>query len=327
MKKIVGLLIVTITAHGLLQAMRDCRTLYKNIPITRENLLNLVPPVPDDVQADLKQWISQHPGILEKLLHRRSTVSQARKEHVENRTFLEDKDICNYSTWNYAIPLTHQYFIKISGPVNRAATIKACHDKSYETHTPSEWDALEVCPTVQTISSAAYSLRLREAIENYELAPFIKTPPTYLVPMPGKPTELCDENYLIVQQSCQNLTLLKSQSPTILELDEHRLAQILCAIKYTGLWNLSGNVMTGPDKSWEFPDLEQPGNSAPQDFFHKNLTRYNGNVFVGISELADTIDKESPQGRLLFELLEQDSDLPASSYYGDLLTYCRPTKK
>jgi hypothetical protein len=150
---------------------------------------------------------------------------------------------------------------------------------SLERYQALKKDGLQI--TYQTISRAAHFLRLKEWVENHKTK--ITTPYNYLVHIPGQPKEVNDANYVVVEDWVESIGTPDDHPKVFLDTADDNAE----AIAYTGLWNIaSRQFLITPDLKIAYIDLEQPNNSNPIEFFHKNKEKYQGNVHCGLGELA-----------------------------------------
>ncbi len=217
------------------------------------------------------------------------------------------------------MPTDPKYFVKIRGPVNEACNIEAFNGKYSAKLSAQELDALPLPErTYQTVIAVAYLLRARDAIERYTIST-VAVPDTYLYHVPGRPEELSDNNYLVLQKTVANGIKLEDIQAGSGSLDDKKLRELFIVPAYAGLWSFKGNIMVA-DNQLVLPDLEQPNNSNPLDFYHQNRKAYEDNVATGIKELVKIVQPEgclipTPQCTMLAELTKQNRHLWSTDHY------------
>ncbi len=295
-------------------------TTYRNIPITQLNIIKLAPQQPAALKKNVLTWITCHKSLMMRLLIRHFPISEVHKEHAYNNALLAEYGISNVSKWNYVftLPVDERYIVKIAGPVNRLNTLLAYYNKLNQQCSVSEIDHLFDYSTFQTISHSAYYLKLSEVIEHYALTR-LRLPRTYLVHVPDRPTQVADENYIIIQELLKGI-VLEDCPRAIASLTEHDIHDLFIGIKHAGIWNIKRNIMVVDDKL-ALIDLEQPNWSNPLDFFNKNAAAYESSVAMGLKELADVFAHAPQQFTLLHKLIQHDTELQKFSCYSELKSY------
>lgn len=262
---------------------------YNGTAITPETLYNLMPQLPDADRIALEAWLTT-PGaqpLLSQLLSFAGFPNWQAKMQTDNAR-LQTMNMPNTSQWNYVFKLPKQNFvIKIGGPINRLQSILMAHG-FWPGEQPNK--PISKVDTYQTASRAAYYLILKELIENRKLN-YVGTPETYLIRFPNSAKTIDDEHVFILQKtipaSAQKLTPELAKT-----LPDEAVSEIVQTIIGGGLWSIPNNLFLDTETNKlhvviQFVDLEQPNNSAPADFFHKNATRYYGNLRAGLEEFID----------------------------------------
>lgn len=126
--------------------------------------------------------------------------------------------------------------------------------------------------TYQTISRMPYWLMIQEAIEKLNLKR-IKLPKMYLVHIPGRPVEVNDSNYVIVEENIGG-RISGSQryvhETEMLMNDPEVKHEFEMVKKYADLWdNSAANYHVNNGTLYPI-DTEQPNNQRPSNFFWKD---------------------------------------------------------
>ena len=288
----------------------DVPNSYNGTPITAETLYTVAPPLPDAARTTLESQLAKPEMrlLLAKLLAFDSFPAWRDKMAADN-TALAQAGMPNESKWNYVFKLPDtEFVIKIAGPLNRLQSVLMAHG-----FWPGEKPTTPISKvdTYQTASRAAYYLILKQLIAQEHLQ-YVKVPETYLVHLPNCAKTIDDEHVFVLQKalpaSAQKLTPESAQT-----LSDEVVSELVQAIIGGGLWNnMQDNLFldTESDKDHpviQFVDLEQPNNSAPADFFHKDATRYYGNVRFGIEELLKLFVGNPEKLALVRALVETNS--------------------
>ncbi len=226
-------------------------------------------------------------------------------KRAQDNQQIQQADLKNESTWNYVFRVPEMdYYAKIAGPENRAQS--ALMEKGVWPGQQSNQDILEEVlsgkiPTYQTASRAAYFLILKELIKKKKLK-HIDVQDTHLVYYPGVPEDVQDK-YVLVLEKALPKTARQLTSADTKQLPGVVLKELVEAIIRGGLWSIKENVYLD-GKTLRIVDLEQPNNSAPKHFFHKDKTRYDGNITTGIDHLLDLLAGDMQRLQLVRTLVE-----------------------
>lgn len=132
--------------------------------------------------------------------------------------------------------------------------------------------------TYQHISRVAHYLLLLEAIEQQKLFQ-VTAPAMHLIHIPGRPTEVSDRNYIVVEKKIDGLQDIK-------QLSAEEDKQLEAAVRATGLFNINQeNCKRTADGKVAILDFEQPNNSLPNHFFHASPARFVNNMQAGLNSL------------------------------------------
>lgn len=256
---------------------------------------------PQDVIVTTSKWISDNPDIINAALGYEALINSVKPFHDAVNELLKQKGLKNLSNFNYVFELPNtNYIIKIAGHANRKHNLntlsyylrfpqnpfdpahyqygRALTVQDYalfaqelpETdfdHVVFEDTILTVSSapkTYQTISRGVNYLAFMHAKEQHQLD-HLFAPETYLVHIPGRPTELSDRNYLIVEKKLENLQRIQ-------DISEQQGKEIDIAVKEANLFDYSKeNMFAGPYDTIACVDFEQPNNANPQQFNQKTV--------------------------------------------------------
>lgn len=245
-----------------------------------------IPKLPTATVEQINHWLASEPEIMRRLIVQDSELADFRAIHRANNEYLSQRGIKNHSHSNYVFecPAAPEYFIKVSGPINRLVNIIVANGKWPSTTKTEDLKTLRRVVTYQTISSLpTYFLYLR--LKKESPLQHVYIPNTYLVHVPGTDESLSDGNYIIVQEkvslvdSAQEQKLLKA-------LSGEQLCEVVRVVCACGLWDTNGKIKFATDGRIVIVDLEQPNTSNPLRGL--NITDQNRlliNIQTGISAL------------------------------------------
>jgi len=303
-------------AEGREEAKRLASTagLYKGKPITPESILKF-DKIDASTKKAIKAWLRENRVLVSTLvnlpMHGQIPARQKRREEAlalikekgfENISYanyifsidlpLKDKQVKHTVKSSTALPgelsgivaeyAGKKYLVKIAGPANQRENYNGMLGNPYGTtfETQEEYDKHNVS-TYQNISRKAHALRLSEWIEQNPEAGIV-VPATQLVHVPGADKEVSDKNYIIMEEYVENIGSPGQHPRTLLS----KIPALVRAVVYTGMWDINpGQFLISPQGKVVCIDLEQPNNSSPCDFFHKNQDKYVGNVGCGLGQL------------------------------------------
>jgi len=275
-------------------SMDDPINTYHGQEITAENILDLVPPLDAASKPMVEQWLEQNREPISQLAQ--FPIHGTKEERSERRTTIESllmqANIINQSNYNFVFPIQvvvnnqpKKFMVKIAGPANRRENYNALLGNGHSADiTLEQYNALakdNALATYQTISRAAHSLRLNEWIEQNNET-IINTPKSYLLHIPDQSFEVNDFNYIELEDYVENIGTPNKHPKLFL----NAISDVRNALIYTGLWNINPTQLLITTKNKiSFIDLEQPNNTNPKTFFHKNREKYQGNINCGLYEL------------------------------------------
>lgn len=155
--------------------------------------------------------------------------------------------------------------------------------------TREEWGRFNAEPlngrVYQNISRAMVYLRAREGLRALGITN-IYIPETHLIHIPGRPLEVEDRNYVVVETFQGTLTPL-FESP--LAVDEDILTSLVRLTAYTGWWTMGNAVSVGPDGRVYYHDHELPNRHSIIDILHRDPARFRELVRDGWNKLEEQI--------------------------------------
>jgi hypothetical protein len=257
---------------------------YQGKSVTPKNIDTLV-AIPDlfnieqnkMLHEDYDDW-KKNIGVGRLLTEHKNLVNGFQKEEFKRVVQeLIKNNVNNVSKFNY-VSFLFGYVIKSAGWRNRLALKYSNSD--IKKKNLSKDDVQNVwknsIKTYQTASRFFYYLRLIEAKDTYNLSK-VEIPKTYLVKFNKKKSNE-DGNTFFVQERLSDeeympLNIIKDKSILLLGKNKKGdvLAQLLVAIKYAGLWDLSdGNVLVNKKTgSLALIDLEQPNTMKLEQSWNK----------------------------------------------------------
>lgn len=281
---------------------------YDGKLITSKSLLTLMPPFPREGQQELSAWLAKHKAVLTKVCTHGHPYCGAegsfRKYTQQMIADLKVDGMEAKGSHNITVPFTLssvKYVARMTGPFHVATNLLKYNGwpepvnplpPVFVKDPARECDAAitNAMPTWQGISRATHWLRVHQALTKLRILNFI-TPATYLIPLEGNPEEVHDDNAIIVQrfegdENGKSFPLVKDLSQEkIRQFLPDQVRNLLCVIVYAGLWDITGHLRVDPNGNFVDSDLEQPDNSNPADFFHKNQEKMLHNIRCGIQQL------------------------------------------
>ncbi len=287
-------------------------------PNTIYDLANQNYSLPAEARTEFGKWSTEpaNEALLKELLRFKfANIQELKSKREQDNQKITEAGLKNESQWNYVfqIPKT-DYYAKIAGPVNRWQS--ALMEKGvWPGQQPNQQIVEEVLageiPTYQTASRAAYFLILKELIKNKNLK-HVAVQDTHLVYYPGAP-ELVQDDYVLVLEKALPKDAKKLTSDDAKKLPDETLKELVQAIIGAGLWSIKDNIYLAGN-TLHIVDLEQPNNTAPKEFFHKNKTRYDGNINAGIEHLLDLLAGDQNKLQLVRTLVETNPVTSSPEY-------------
>ncbi len=278
---------------------------YKGQKITAQTLVALAPKPAPEVARAFNQWMIKHKKVVAALTHL-VVWGDAEKREKRYRMLLlliKKANLESMSRHSFIFPIEvtvngvrKKYCVKIPGIgvllANYNAAVKTCKmpfaDLSF-----FEYLALKVkrkLTTYQGVSRVPTMLRLQEWIAAHPESRFV-APASYLVHIPGRPRELSDKNYVVIEEWIDGIGTARDHPKLVLEA----VPELREASTYSGLWDIFPEqfVIT---KEYKIAciDTEQTPNMPFTYFFHKNRRKYEGTLEVGqkqIDKMVQILEK------------------------------------
>jgi len=286
---------------------------YNGQLIDSKSIINLGPQAPQEVQQVAAQLVAQHPQLVDALLGYDSLTGDIKPLMVKAKAQLAQDGIVNKSNWNYVFALRNSpdWLVKIAGPANRdenisvlahhvsgapyyygrplakgdadAVLLEHLSDDEFDQEIKDQKPVInkDAHKTFQTISRYAYYLAFLNAQKQHGFK-HVTVPETYLVHIPGRPTDVSDRNYMVVERQ---ITGGPVETLTHEEAEEAETA-----IKEIGLFQAKRDDFWKEASTGKLVllDMEQPNNSNPRDFFHKNRAKFEGNANCGLQHFRES---------------------------------------
>lgn len=282
-----------------------------------EDLLKNSPAIPESLAQQAKSWCNEHLDLCE--YPTSLTMTSEVKSYVSS---------VNKSRYNLALPIPSGV-VKLAGLSNiLRETMSTLGKDPYSSGAIEELGGkeaiLEQAKTIrrfQAVSAVAY-YRLLHNLDST----ILKFPGTFAYNISGKPAELDDKNYVIVQESLP---------PTVIalaDLEEKERTEIIngldvdglyAVFKKAGLWNLhSKNLLIDPkNKQLWTSDLEKPNNEGYGESAKWKIAvfgkgdqsdhpwKWRHNIRTGHEEVAKILMVNPNKSEKWTALLKNDLDL------------------
>lgn len=284
-----------------------------------EELLATAPALPASLAERTATWCSEHPDLC--AYPATFAISEATK------TFLAG---ANKSSSNIVVPLTQEgAVVKIAGLSNIfRETMSTLGQDPYRfgavEELGGETTIIERAKTVrrfQAVSALAYHRLLRQ----FTSSP-LQSPDTFVYHISGKPAELDDRNYLLIQEGLPTTVVPLGKLPETERkevIDGMDLGELYAVLKKVGLWNLHAQnlgVDTATKQFW-VSDLEKPNNEGygagakwQVAVFGKGAVsdapwKWRHNIRTGHGEVANLLASNAEKIELWKALLASDLDV------------------
>lgn len=298
-------------AAGIKPTIEQSKT-YNGREINRGSLAQLA-PAPVQVDHAVSKWLTENPDFAKTALGYELMIAKVRPFHEKTWQLLQKKGLKNLSQCNYAfqIPGT-DLVLHAAGHVNRKENLKRLASVlagtkyewgkplteddwiTFKKHLPaSETDKVKgkkgsivtdkavvefarVPKTYQTVSRVATYLLFKEAEKRHQFK-HVVTPDTYMVHITGRPNDLSDRNFVAVQK-------MEAGLEDVVSLSKEEEHEIIIILREIGLFccNKGSLKRRKSDGKIVILDFEQPNNSNPLQFFHKNFDLFIGNGEAGM---------------------------------------------
>ena len=225
-----------------------------------EELLATAPAMSEALAQRVTAWCGEHPDLC--------AYPATLKISTETRGYLERE---NKSCSNIVVPFTEEGgVVKLAGPSNILREAISTEGQDPWSHGAIEelggqaaiLERAKTYRRFQAVSALAYHRLLRQLTDSP-----LRSPDTFVYHISGRPTELDDRNYLLVQEGLST-TVVPFGKLSELERTEvvgnMNLEELYAVLKKVGLWNLHAQnlgVDTAKKQFW-VSDLEKPNNEG-----------------------------------------------------------------
>lgn len=303
------------------------RNTYMDYEISPETIMQLIEPLPEDA-APVLDWIHEHTEDLRYLAAAPCPLSRWADKKYYGKKCLKRLGIENRGSNNFVFKIPNTcWWIKISGPLRRLINIYVYNtgknpfsSSEYELHNEFSNSALlnsfRIVPTYQTISRFANSLRCKDVIRRKTLSQ-IYFPDIYLVHIPGNPTDISDDNYIIVEKEVADIENICESDRAHAALTKQTLKELYYIITEAGIFDFNGeNLRIDDQNNLVFIDLEQAIVENPSDFYNKNKEVFDLRVFHGLRSFVNVhLAKYSKEYDVIKSLVMADTSLQESVYW------------
>ena len=286
---------LTCFTHFEVSALEPMNT-YKGQAITPQNILELAPKIPAEIDKMAQDWLLQRPDLLYvfsgetyynliPFYNKAPFAINFGNLDAQSKSFLELMRMAlerggikfppsgqGYSAMlqNFTLPINPKWYLKVSGFFNRRANIqhemgKNNRDLEFPQELLEQFITKYGKVTYQTISRLAYWLRVKEAIERFKFR--IGLLQKYLVHIPGRPTDVNDMNYVIIEE---NVADSKFMNETDILKDPEAKRQFDKVYEYANMWDPTPQNYKVKDNKIYFIDIEQANAQPPSNFFLKD---------------------------------------------------------
>jgi hypothetical protein len=298
-------------AHNNDEKVQSSHNTYQAVPITPETIKKMAPKMSAELKRAVKAWVAVNHQFLKELVTPPDPFThETRKDKTKTITALiaAHNGVKSLSDFNYVLkPVdTDLFLIKINRWGSRMAYLVYATDqgnvldKDFDV-TKVDCSKLVGVPTYQHISNVAHYLRLKELMEQKDFK-YLKTSPFYLVHVPGQPKEICDENYITVQEFVPTFVDLRAlqkndlarYTSVLKNLPSGLLEEMYQSIKYAALWDFHIELGVTDSNEYYILDLEEPIFHKPQFFYfqgNEGYQRYLMDVRDGLQRVADDLKK------------------------------------
>jgi len=283
---IISLSLIVCATVNAMEVERYSHNTYQSKEINPQSLLKLLPKMPDGLKQQVKECMAKYHTLITQLVTTPHPLThENRKQKTEDNSAIikeyENKgEVKNLSDFNYV--LRFKDYPGFTMPINRWGSRVAYWmyssgegnvlDPNFD-RDAADCSKFEYMPSYQHCSRGAHYLRVKEAIEKNNFKS-VKTTPTYLEHIPGKPKTLSDENYVPIQVWVDNLKTVKELAEKAFEIRSNipydALKEIHETLIYGALWDITSNLaIDGVNPYYYILDLEEPFNHKEQYFYFR----------------------------------------------------------
>lgn len=193
--------------------------------------------------------------------------------HLAQALKHEDLSPWGKSDYNYNYQLSQADYDRFARELPTDAFDKVIQKDGQETH------IFTAPKTYQHISRIAHYLLLLDAKERHNLS--IEAPDMHLVHIPGRPQEVSDRNYIVIERKHDDLKEIE-------HLTSKEKQEMDLVARETGIFNFNRENCKRTSKgNLIILDFEQPNNSLPSHFFHQSETRFVNNMQAGLNSIDE----------------------------------------
>ncbi len=209
------------------------------------------------------------------------------------------------------------YYMRIAGEAHRDANA-ACtlgartgraldlfvkHQKDdFSLEQEQELDAFKIAhpKTVQTISQVAFYKLVKCAVETNHIKT-LRLPITELVQVSGRPDDVEDKNYVVVQEELRNCFSLWEHPELIKRVTKQQIVDIKKVIQFAGLWDIKTNLFLclptaqHPNEQLGLIDFEQPSCTNTDRPGYLDDARRKQLAEVGLEQLRELFMHDHPE--------------------------------
>lgn len=303
------------------------RNTYMDYEISPETIMQFIEPLPEDATTVL-EWINKHAEDLRYLAATPRPLSRWADKKYYGKQCLKRCGVENRGSNNFVFKIPNTcWWIKISGPLRRLINLYVYNTgqnpfstAEYKLHKEFSngmlLNSFIVVPTYQTISRFANSLRCKDVILRNTIDR-IYFPEIYLVHIPGNPTDISDDNYIIVEREVPDIENICESIRAQEALSKQTIKELYYIITEGGIFDFNGeNLRIDDNNNLVFIDLEQAIVENPTDFYNKNKEIFDLRVFHGIRSFVNVhLSKYSKEYDVLKSLVMADTSLRESVYW------------
>ena len=306
---------------SLLSYAMECRNKCNGVMVTPDNLYELAPKVPSELEDKLKTWFEQNKEAWQIFVEQNGSIETIHRKYLWAHQLMKEKGLVvlkGHGNFVFVLPNAPEWLVKISGPSNRACLQVANQDKPYGQI--GSIDTTKCVPTCQTASRVFHgSMKLKEAVKKYQI--------TQLEVVDGyvwSPHRSCqDEQCVVAEKNLTNHKLLRDCTPQELEqlLTQERVEQLLLAAKHAGLWNLTNDNIAINKQNGKLAiiDTEQPNTTKPSHIFNKDKKRYEHNINCGVQSFYNSLAHGSLAREYVETWARKDPEIMGAYNVKDLL--------
>lgn len=175
--------------------------------------------------------------------------------------------------------------------------------------------------TYNIASRVFHRNRFQEAIEKFKLDTLEIPPASYIINVnPKEPNSFVDRNVVLVQKILKGYKPLDFYVKNKDKLDEvftqEALTQLLRALKYAGVWDISGkNILANPNsKKLTYVDFEHNRDIEPDELFNASNERRKNNLCRLVLELLRRFVGANSQRATVFTFIQNNKEIDLNAY-------------